>query len=50
MRNTLAENLEALMEAAAGFFWRQFEKDLALTQAILDGVERLWARIRSPLL
>lgn len=42
MSDSLVEKLSNLMDGATTFLWRQFEKDMQMTDAILARVEVLF--------
>ena len=45
MLDSLLDQLNGWLDEAAAFLWRQFEADLALTEAILARTEALWQRV-----
>jgi len=45
MLERLIENLEMCLEEGAAFLWRMFEKDMALTEAVIARTESLCAAL-----
>ena len=45
MLDSLMETLESFFDSLAAFIWQQFEKDMAMTEAILARTDQICDRV-----
>lgn len=45
MLETLLSQINVCLDHVTGFLWNQFQKDMDMTNAILNRTEAVWARV-----